>query len=308
MDSQQIYNYIRFEEPESVLKEILAILQRISPDFATENFTADYRVADRLYKGEFPGYRACNTDYHNFSHAMHTCLASARFIHGAILEGIMLPQRDISLTLSAAIYHDSGYLQEEGDSVGTGAKYTLQHIARGIRLFRGLRGNNGYSPAELDAVEALINGTDLAQNYEDIPYPRPSMELLGRLLDTADLTAQMADRAYLERLLLLFYEFQEAGIVAYVSEADILRKTVDFYAMIDRRLAGSAELCDRCMRSHFRHSADLDINPYQESIKRQKIYLQTILAQAESEPQTFLRRQGIVEHVRRKYESSPEEA
>ena len=108
MDSQLIYNYIRFEEPKTVLNEILTILQCISPEFATESFTVDYCVADRLYKGEFPGYRACNTDYHNFSHAMHTCLATARFIHGAVLEGIKLPQRDISLTLSAAIYHDSG--------------------------------------------------------------------------------------------------------------------------------------------------------------------------------------------------------
>jgi len=302
MDSQLIYRYIRYEDPETVLREILAILQRLSPDFPTGSFTADYRVADQLYKGDYPGYRACNTDYHNFSHAMHTCLATARFIHGAMLEGIELPHHDISLTLSAAIFHDSGYLQEETDSDGTGAKYTLQHISRGIHLFRTLRGNNRYSEADLAAVEALINGTDLAQNYADIPYPRPSMELLGKLLDTADLTAQMADRAYLERLLLLFYEFLEAGIVAYVSEADILRKTVDFYAMIDRRLSGCAEFCDRCMRAHFRESADVDFNPYQESIKRQKGYLQSILAQAESEPQLFLRRQGIVEHVRRKYE------
>lgn len=302
MDSQLIYNYIRYDDPDVVLMEILAILQRISPHFATESFTADYRVAERLYKGSYPGYRACNTDYHNFAHAMHTCLATARFTHGAVLEGIDLPQRDIGLTLSAAIYHDSGYLQEEDDRIGTGAKYTMQHITRGIRLFRTLRRDAGYSEAELDAVEALINGTDLAQNYADIPYPSPSLELLGKLLDTADLTAQMADRAYLERLLLLFHEFQEAGIVAYVSEADILRKTIDFYAMIDRRLAGIAELSDRCMRAHFRHCANIDFNPYQESILRQRAYLQSILAQAEVEPQLFLRRQGIVEHVRRKYE------
>lgn len=303
MESQLIYKYLRYEDPETLLKEILAILQRISPSFATKSFVADYRVAEQLYKGTYPGYRACNTDYHNFSHAIHTCLATARFIHGAILCGIDFPERDISLTLSAAIYHDSGYLQEEGDIVGTGAKYTLQHISRGIRLFRTLRRENDYSDADLAAVEALINGTDLAQNYADIPYGRPSLELLGKLLDTADLTAQMSDRAYLERLLLLFYEFQEAGIVAYVSEADILRKTIDFYAMIDRRLADMALDCDRYMRAHFRCCANFDFNPYQESIQRQKNYLEMIINQADDQPQDYLRRQGIVEHVRRKHES-----
>lgn len=299
MQGQEIYRLIRFEKPAEVLAEILNVLRLISPRFDSSSFERDFRVADRLYRGLYPGYRACNTDYHNFSHAYHTCLATVRLIHGATLDGASLHPRTISMTLSAAVYHDSGYLQEEGDLEGTGAKYTMQHIQRGISLFRNLGRTFDYSPQELDTIEILIHCTDLGRSYESITFPSCEIELLGKLLDTADLNAQMADRAYLERLLLLFYEFREAGIAAYETEADILRKTGDFYALIDRRLAETAEMTDRFLRNHFLATRNLDCNPYQESIDRQKQYLQSILA-AEGEPQDFLRREGIVDKVRQR--------
>jgi hypothetical protein len=299
MQGQEIYRLIRFEKPAVAFTEILNILQLISPSFDNSCFERDFRIAERLYHGDYPGYRACNTDYHNFSHAYHTCLATARLIHGAVLDGATLSPRAISLTLSTAIYHDSGYLQEDDDLDGTGAKYTMEHIQRGIALFRKLALSFDYSPDELDTVETLIHCTDLGRSYASIPFPSCEIELLGKLLDTADLSAQTADRAYLERLLLLFYEFREAGIVAYENEADILRKTGNFYALIDQRLADTAEMSDRFMRNHFLAIHNLDVNPYQESINRQKAYLQAIL-EAECEPQNFLRREGIVDKVRQR--------
>ena len=44
---------------------------------------------------------------------------------------------------------------------------------------------------------------------EEIPFRSDETRAMGRILGSADLIAQMADRTYLEKFPLLFEEFQE---------------------------------------------------------------------------------------------------
>ena len=86
----------------------------------------------KLFRGNYPGYQKCNTWYHDLKHTTDCLLAMARLLHGASLNGLPLPDRDVVLGLTAALFHDTGYIQAEDDLEGTGAKYTLVHVERSV--------------------------------------------------------------------------------------------------------------------------------------------------------------------------------
>lgn len=65
-----------------------------------------------------------------------------------------------------------------------------------------------------------------------------TVELLGKILGTADLLGQMADRCYLKKLPDLFDEYVEAGITTFADLLDLMDRTQGFYKMTLERFAG----------------------------------------------------------------------
>ena len=84
----------------------------------------------------------------------------------------------------------------------------------------------------------MILATDLARPLESLVFEDEGERRGALALAAADLLGQMADRVYLEKLLFLYYEFREAGIVGYDSAFDILKKTAGFYESTKARLDG----------------------------------------------------------------------
>jgi hypothetical protein len=64
--------------------------------------------------------------------------------------------------------------------------------------------------------------TDLAVDISTIVFPS-KVELRRKIVGAADLMAQMADRTYLETLLLMYYEFREAKLGDCESEVETIR-------------------------------------------------------------------------------------
>ena len=59
-----------------------------------------------------------------------------------------------------------------------------------------------------------------------------------RILGSADLIAQMADKNHLEKLPLLFLEFEKAGMPGFGTPLGLFKNTVEFYHSVVRtRLA-----------------------------------------------------------------------
>ncbi|MGD2272929.1 MAG: hypothetical protein PVI06_21205 [Desulfobacterales bacterium] len=286
---------------EAVLHEVLVIAKLISANFNTDSVTDIFNAANRLYKGKYPGYKACNTDYHDFPHVSAVFLAMTRLIHGAVLDNVAFTERQIVLGLAAAILHDAGYIQEESDKGGTGAKYTENHVQRSIDFLSRHGSQYGLSGAEIEAASSMILCTDLAVDITTIGFLDSQTELLGKMLGTADLMAQLADRLYLEKLLYLYHELKEGGIGDYEGEVDVLKNAVGFYQLVAERLKTKLGATDRFMRSHFAARWNVDKNLYHEEIERQKNYLCKILEIPDADPRDYLRRGGIVEKVRRKY-------
>lgn len=286
---------------EAVLHEVLVIVKLISANFDTVPVSDVFHATNRLYHGKYPGYRACNTDYHDFPHVSAVFLAMARLIHGAVADKVIFTERQIVLGLAAAILHDAGYIQEESDKEGTGAKYTENHVQRSMDFLHRHGSEYGLSGTEIEAASSMILCTDLAVDLTTIGFLDSQTEILGKMLGTADLMAQLADRLYLEKLLYLYHELKEGGIGDYEDELDVLKNAVGFYELVAERLKTKLGATDRFMRSHFAARWNIDKNLYHEEIERQKNYLRKILEIPNADPRDYLRRGGIVEKVRRKY-------
>ncbi|MCP4713915.1 MAG: hypothetical protein GY868_02270, partial [Deltaproteobacteria bacterium] len=146
----------------------------------------------------------------------------------------------------------------------------------------------------------MILCTDLAADIGTTAFPTPQAQLAGKMLGSADLLAQMADRIYLEKLLYLYEEFREGKVSGYDNEVDLLRKTVGFYDIIEKRLATVLENTDRYMISHFKDRWGLDRDLYHISMQNQKAYLRKIIQIPDINPLDYLRRDGIVNSYRDK--------
>jgi len=301
MNDIQLYNLIPMDSPQDVLDEAIVILDLISPDFDTAPVTSAFNMVVNLFSGKYPGYRACNTEYHDLRHTIDTFLAMARLIHGAVLDGETFTDRHISLGLIAAFLHDAGYIQEEHDKDGTGSKHTTNHVQRSMDFLERHGSELGLSYEEITDGRAIIIGTDLAVDISTIVVTSDKVELLGKMLGSADILAQMADRIYLEKLLFLYCEFKEAGIGDYESQVDFLQKTLAFYDFIAQRLKTTLDATDRFVSSHFASRWGTHANLYHVAIENQRNYLKQILEIQDSDPRDHLKRNGIVDKIRREF-------
>jgi len=305
MSHAKLSDLVDIHSPEAVLKEVLEILHLISPDLDTTPVGSAFHTVVSLFSGEYPNYQACNTDYHDLRHTTDAFLAMSRLIHGAMLSGNRFSELNIVTGLVASLFHDVGYIQEAHDTEGTGAKYTAVHEQRSARFFEKHGLENGFPKEEITRGKVMILCTDLTIDIGTLYFPNGDVELLGTMINAADLLGQMADRTYLEKLLYLYHEFKEGKVGDYTGEVDILRKTPRFYHFIQERLKKVSDLLDRFMVSHFRSRWMVDTNLYTEAIIRQLEFLQRILDMPDTDPRDYLKRYDIVQKVREKYGDHP---
>jgi hypothetical protein len=250
------------------------------------------RVGD-LYAGRYPGYRGCNTEYHDYCHALEVFSTTARLLDGRNLGGEPEDSGEAALLLVAALLHDSGYIQSEGDLRGTGAKYTSVHVDRSAAFAVAEARPLGLSTEEAEKVARLILGTDMARAWESITYTGEAERARAAILAAADLLGQMGDRAYLEKLLFLYYEYREAGVGDYQTAFDILRKTLGFYEIVKKRLDGSLGSTAPFARAHFASRYGVDRDLYREAIERQMEYLGGIIEDDSTNFRKKLKRMDI---------------
>ncbi len=288
---------IHVADPEAILAETRRVLLMIHPDFELSRFFVLWSDALDLFAGRFPGYRACNTRYHDLSHTLETLLAMVRLCHGAHLAGHRFSREDLFLGVAAALLHDAGYIQKEGDNDGTGAKYTLTHVSLSADFADEYLKAKGDGRLSREKCRAMILATDLALSLGDVIFPDPASRRLGMILATVDLLSQMSSRIYLEKLLFLYRELAEGGVDQFENELDLLVKTRPFYRFIEERLAGPLEGMDRFMRLHFESAFGVDADPYRQYARKNMIYLCSLL-ECREDYRSELRRDGVVSEIR----------
>jgi hypothetical protein len=260
----------------------------------------------RLFQGDYPGYRACNVSYHDLRHTLAVTLAVARLMHGAVEAGNKLTEKDFTMGLVSALMHDTGYMQEDDDLLGTGAKYTLVHIERSIEFVRRYYADDPLFQNDLDSFSDILRCTGVSVSIGKINFVDETVKLLGKILGTGDLLGQMADRVYLEKLLDLYDEFVEGGINQFSSHLDLLDKTRGFYRIILKRFADDFDNVDRFARYHFRASWGVDEDLYRKAVENNLAYLDFVVTHHRDDYQDWLRRTVNVKEVNGAFEKSAE--
>jgi hypothetical protein len=242
---------VRTTDYRAVNQEIDRLFLELYPRAATEVLDRAFIDIDRMYRGVLPGYVGCNTPYHDIQHVLDVTLAMARLIDGyerSRVGGGALGQDLFELGVVTALFHDCGYIcREDEESQRNGAEFTLVHVTRGANFLRDYLPRVGRAHMA-DVAADLIHFTGYERPVDSIRVPDDRHRLLGNLLGSADIIAQMSDRCYLEKCLdRLYPEFVAGGLaekqlpdgnreVVFSSGVDLLKKTPGFYAGATRRL------------------------------------------------------------------------
>jgi hypothetical protein len=278
-------------EPTVVNAEINRIFHELYPAASTAAMDQAFRDFTALYKGRYPGYHACDTAYHDTQHVLDVTLAMARLIDGYERSRVGMEPLDASmfrLGVIAALFHDCGYVRTRDDTAHkTGAEHTLTHVSRGARFLKDYLPRIGMSDVA-DIAAALIHFTGYETPVAQIRVPTLAYQLLGRLLGSADIIAQMSDRCYLEKCRdRLYPEFLAGGIatrrlpdgkeeILYRSGDDLVRKTPFFYQGATRRLDTDLGGAHRFAQDHFGGQ-----NLYMEELKKNIEFARAIKEEAD---------------------------
>jgi hypothetical protein len=266
------------DNPGDVMAEIENIIVLIYKKFNFDLFEQVFGDILKLFHGYYPGYRRCNTFYHDLSHTMDCLLVTAKLIHGAGLNGIVFTHRDVSLGLISALMHDTGYIQAVEDNTGTGAKYTVSHIERSIEFMKKYFQANAFPSEYLPICCNFLRCTGLDVKIGEIKFQSREHEILGQILGTADLIGQMANENYVEKLPYLYDEFKEGGVPGYNNKFDLLKKTPAFWEMVKQRLVNELGDVDRYLRDYLRVLWGINQDLYRQAIDRNIERLQLFLA------------------------------
>jgi len=188
-----------------------------------------------------------------------------------------------------ALFHDSGYIRESADREHrNGAELTDCHVSRSAVFLRNYLPRIGLNEYAQHAAE-IVHFTGYEKALDDIALDDPHDSMVGHLLGTGDLIAQMADRCYLEKCRdRLYLEFVMADIaiadagngqhsVRYQSGIDLLLQTPDFYRnVVRKRLDQDFNRAYRYIEALFDGN-----NPYLAFIERNIAYLEHIIETGE---------------------------
>ena len=260
-----------------IYAEIIKTLSLVDPDYNTSFLKKVYSDIVCLFNGEYPGYRASNTKYHNLEHTCSVILATARLIHGLHVQGQIFSSRVIELGLIAALFHDAGLIQTKKERKGTGAQYTIGHEERSIRFMGKYLAASGFSENDISDCGHIIMCTTLTLPLTEIPFRSDEIRSMGKVLGSADLIAQMADRNYLEKLPLLFLEFKEAKMPGFETPFELFKNTGEFYhSVVRKRLTKEMGNVSSAALFHFKKRWDIDRDLYAESIMKNIKYMRKI--------------------------------
>jgi len=228
------------KDASAVLREVEAIYSSMFPKGDIEFVSKAFGWALDSFHGDYDNYQAIDARYHDLEHTLQGTLCFARLLQGYQRAWVepQLTEATVQLGVLAILLHDTGYLKTRGDDEGTGAKYTLIHVNRSCEFAEKLLTGKGLAPAQIKAVQNMIRCTGVNVDLQKIPFSSEEERVLGYALGTADLLGQMAADDYIDKLGILFTEFEESarynhgkfsGAGVFTSADDLRSKTPLFW-------------------------------------------------------------------------------
>ena len=236
-----MYPPVVTKDPAAVEVEVQAAYLAMFPSGDPLFVPRVFGWAIECFTGGYGDYQAVDARYHDFEHTLQGTLCMVRLLHGRHLAGAQPPltQRMFQLGLLAILLHDTGYLKKHEDTEGTGAKYTITHVARSAEFAAQLLSEKGFGAADIRAVQNMIRCTGIDASLNQIPFQSELEQAAGFALATADLLGQMAAEDYAEKLPILYAEFAEAAsfskdkshfVTSFNNASDLMERTPEFWS------------------------------------------------------------------------------
>ena len=274
---------VQVSSPPAVREAVLELYADTWPGAPLATLETALADFERLFTGQTPGYLGVDTVYHDLQHSQDVVLAMTRLMAGyerSHPDGPRIGAERALMGLVTALFHDSGYIREIAEKdIPNGAVFTRQHVTRSARHLGRYLPTIGLADW-VPVSTRIVHFTGYEMPLDTIRVADARDRLVGHMLGTADMLAQMADRCYLEKCRdRLYAEFVLGDVAAhkgadgvkvlYGSGLDLLRQTPQFVATtIDSRLGG--------MFAHaYRHVEPLygGVNPYMDAIQQNVDYL-----------------------------------
>lgn len=290
-----VTNRVQVSSPDRVRRAVRELFEDLYPNESFDPVWVAFHDFERLFKGLEPEYHAVDTAYHDIQHTLDVTLATARLVAGyetSVESGDRLGADRAKFALISALFHDLGYLRhtERDKDSENGAEFTRSHVTRGGSFLEAYLPKVGLD-AFVPVAARVLHFTGYEMSLDQIELDNPKDSVVGHLLGTGDLLAQLADRCYLEKCRdRLYPEFVLGNLAVemsptgsqshYRSGRDLLAKTMDFYhSSAQHRLEHSFNRAYRYVEAVF----DQSENPYMAFIRRNLSFLVKIKGQEEWE-------------------------
>jgi hypothetical protein len=245
-----VTNTVQVSSPASVRNAVHELYSETFPGMSYDKLWLAFYDFERLFTGRYPGYKGCDTTYHDMQHTLDMTLAVARLVVGyerSVEPRDRLGANRAQMAIVTALFHDSGYIRHEvrDKDFANGAEFTLYHVSRSADFLRRYMPELGMAK-DVGVASMIVHFTGYELDIDKIELDDPRDIICGHLIGTADLIAQMADRCYLEKCRdRLYKEFVVGGVavenakpgeymVRYKSGKDLLQKTPAFYQQVTR--------------------------------------------------------------------------
>ncbi|HEU0186610.1 MAG TPA: HD domain-containing protein [Gallionellaceae bacterium] len=296
-EPDNIRNLFSNADPEFAWDEAEEIVTLLYPEFDLALLRTTFDDVLRLFGGDYPGYAAIATPYHDLSHTLSVFVCATRMMHGLHASGVQVTGQEMMAVMLAALLHDVGYAQLRGSETGTGAQFTRTHVSRGIEFMRHYARSHGF-PRELsDQLGFLMQSTDHIKGFSSINFPDERTRMLGQIISSADLAGQMADRMYLEKLMYLYFEFKEAAIGNYQDIMDLFGRSSGFYQHVQLKLDNELGGMVHKLPHYFQARLGVGRNFYLEAMEGNIAYLGRVVAEGEN-GFALLKRGGVLQKVK----------
>jgi hypothetical protein len=235
----------------AVGREVVRLYHQSFPHASSKPLERAFTEVEMMYTGRYPDYGPCDTEYHDIQHVLDVTLAMARLMQGYEAnrgkgEEPLGPSLFVAGALGA-LFHDFGYLRRHNDHRHRyGAEYTITHVSRSAAFLRQYMRKLGFSEDLARLAATLQHFTGYERKAQAIRVGRGLPRLVGQMLGTADIIAQMADRCYLEKCRDRLYPEFVLGALGgpkngpklpvFASGDELVAKTPSFYESATRRL------------------------------------------------------------------------
>lgn len=220
---------INTEDYRVVADLIVQIHDEIFPD-ADSSYIPQY-ISDivDMFEGRYENYQSMDTVYHDLEHTMQATLCFVRIManrHKLGVKPVMAPE-DFQVGFVGILMHDVGYLKEEGDPQGTGAKFTFVHERRSCEFADMYLSDLNWPKKRIFAVQHLISCTGPRSLIDAIPFTNELEQIMGEAVCTADYLGQMSDPKYIKKLPVLYEEFEESDDYRGIPKEDRIFKSAE---------------------------------------------------------------------------------